>query len=231
MALVFDPYSLAALATRLGLVFTGLGYRMQARSFADWREAAIVLLMGTRLRRLRDRVLRLADRLRRGMPLRPAGAGVPAPAGRLPSLPPLPPAYRMPNDPGWLAQFLPGAEEDVEELQALLAEPGLATLLAVAPQLKRTLRAACRMLGLKPPAAAAATRRSQAEAGTEAGASADAGVSGASGRRAGPRVWPWQREPGAPPDAPPKKGWVLPTLDLRPPTLDVNAPTCWRARA
>ena len=61
----------------------------------------------------------------------------------------------LPRKSGWLIALLPETAASAAQLQSLLAGPDIPALLHEAPQLRRTLRPLCRMLGVKLPQAAA----------------------------------------------------------------------------
>ena len=99
--------------------------RLVARLAAGWRPA---LASGAALARTRPAVVRV----------RAEGAHV-----RLD-------AARLPRGFGWLVGLTHAAAAYGSHLQALLAEPGMADLIAAAPSAGRLLRPLCRMLGVPP---------------------------------------------------------------------------------
>jgi hypothetical protein len=107
----------------------------------------IVLIWG-RVRTIGTEVAAVLARMRAGRLRR-------YPARRPPRLGAAPrrPATRsaLPHSRAWLVALIPETAASGAQLQALLAEPELAALLESAPQLRRTLRPLCRMLGVKLP--------------------------------------------------------------------------------
>jgi hypothetical protein len=101
----------------------------------------LVILVWSRLRRMALRFASLAERLRR-LPPRPAACR-PGHSG--------PPPPKLPRGSAWLVRLVPEAAASASQLQHLLADPELASLLAAAPPLGRILRPLCRMLGVPPP--------------------------------------------------------------------------------
>ena len=106
-----------------------------------------IVLICVRLQRMAGRVTRLAARAAAGTlapprlrPARPRRAGAPH-------------YQRLLRRFGWLVRLVPAAAAGASQLQALLAEPEMTTLIAAAPQIGRTLRPLCRMLGVRSPPA------------------------------------------------------------------------------
>jgi len=128
----------------------------------------LIILIWTRLRRMADRVTRLAARVEAGK-LKPPSRRPAAP--RRATRPP--DRVRLPRGGAWLVRLVPASSFGAAQLQALLADPEMAALIAAAPRIGRTLRPLCQMLGvslppalrLPPPAppAAAGGRRPAAE--------------------------------------------------------------------
>ena len=107
----------------------------------------LIILIWTRLRRMADRITRLAAR---------AGAGTLPPPRSRPATPrrkASPPYQRLPRGVAWLVRMVPAAAFGAGQLEALLADPGTKALIEAAPQIGRTLRPLCRMLGVDPPPA------------------------------------------------------------------------------
>ena len=109
----------------------------------------LIVLIGSRLRRLGARFAALAARHEAGK-LRPARSRPRPP--RPPAVPPRPP-QPLPRGHAWLVRLVPESAAAASQLQYLLAEPEMAALFAAAPQAGRILRPLCRMLGVRPPAA------------------------------------------------------------------------------
>ena len=105
----------------------------------------LLLLLWGRLRRMATRVTRAAARLAAGIQPR---APRPRPATPRPSRPqPL----RLPRKYAWVVVEVPGTAAYGNYLQALLADPQMAPLIAV-PSVRRLLNPLCQMLGVpKPP--------------------------------------------------------------------------------
>jgi hypothetical protein len=106
----------------------------------------LIILIWTRLRRMALRVDRVAARVASG-PLPP-----PRPRSAAPRRQPVaPPAQRLPRGFAWLVRLAPQTAFGAGQLQALLDDPAMQGLIAAAPQIGRTLRPLCRMLGVHPP--------------------------------------------------------------------------------
>ena len=109
----------------------------------------LIMLIWSRLRRMATRFAALAARHEAGR--------LPAPrrrprTPRPPSAHPRPP-QALPRDVAWLLRLVPESASAASQLQHLLADAEMASLIAAAPQTGRILRPLCRMLGLRPPAA------------------------------------------------------------------------------
>jgi len=150
LALPFTSLSFAPLAHWLTLIVAGLQKAAAARAGRDHAAAPLVMLLWTRLARLTARFDALVARLAAGH----------SPAGR-PAAPARPctrsarkaPAagLRLPRGRAWLIRLLPGEAASYGcQLQALLADPQMAALLAAAPEAGRILRPLCRLLAITP---------------------------------------------------------------------------------
>jgi len=136
------PFSFTPLAHWLTLIVAGLQKAAAARAGRDHAVAPLVTLLWTRLARLTARFDALVARLTAGhLPAeRPAAPARPrtrsarkAPAAGL----------RLPRGRAWLIRLLPGEAASYGcQLQALLADPQMAALLAAAPEAGRILRPA-----------------------------------------------------------------------------------------
>ncbi len=130
---------------RFALIIDGL-CRMIAASAPQGRLATpLILLVWTRLRRMGARFARLAARVRSGAVVRPARVRLAATSH--PTAPRVGP--RLPDGFGWLLRLDPEAACYGSQLQHLLSDPEMASLLSAAPQMGRVLRPLCRMLGVK----------------------------------------------------------------------------------
>jgi hypothetical protein len=126
-----------------------------------WLPIPLVRLMWRRLRQLNARFLSVLARFRAGTLPKPATPPPPGdarrgpppadpPSGSQPSHGPRP--HDLPRRIGWAFRKISWARFRRDELQDLLDDPEMAILVADAPQLGRTLRPLCRMLGVTPPA-------------------------------------------------------------------------------
>ena len=116
----------------------------------DPRIIPLSIPIWNRIGRLLARFERLVARLGTGW--RPKAAPQPPPRATQAAAPPRaqPDAVHLPRGFGWLVQLTHGATAASGHLQALLAEPGMAELLAAAPSAGRFLRPLCQMLGIRP---------------------------------------------------------------------------------
>ncbi len=142
--------SFTPLAEWLTLIVGGLKQVMW-RHLGDPAVGPLISLLWNRLSRLTRRFDALVARLDAGRPAatyrkrtRPARAA------------PDPGALRLPRERFWLIRLLPHqAAAYGSQLQALLADPQTAALLAAAPEAGRILRPLCRLLGVHPEGALA----------------------------------------------------------------------------
>jgi hypothetical protein len=146
----FIPLSFAPLAQWLTLLVTGLRQAAAARASRDHAVAPLVMLLWTRLARLTARFDALVARLTAGHPAAPARQRTrpasTAPARKAPAA-----GLRLPRGQAWLIRLLPGEAACFGgQLQALLADPQMAALLAAAPEAGRILRPLCRLLAIAP---------------------------------------------------------------------------------
>jgi hypothetical protein len=107
---------------------------------------SLIWLIVDRLRTIKQRVARLAARIRDGRYAPRRGTPRhPRPGPRR--------ADTLPRQFGWLVPLVPEALVYRALLESLLLDPEMAALLAAAPgAMRRPLRSLCRMLGLAPPA-------------------------------------------------------------------------------
>jgi hypothetical protein len=144
------PLSFIPLAHWLTLIVAGLQKAAAARAGRDHAVAPLVTLLWTRLARLTARFDALVARLAAGHPAAPArqrarSASV-VPARKAPAA-----ILRLPRGQAWLIRLLPGEAASYGcQLQALLADPQMAALLAAAPEAGRILRPLCRLLAIAP---------------------------------------------------------------------------------
>jgi hypothetical protein len=132
-------------ACRFALLIEGLQAAAAAEGDIGFVPLALISLIWRRLRRIAVGVAALFARFRAGTLRAAAGAPRgPAPARAAPAAPVLP------NRNAWLVPMVRGTLQWGPELEALLADPEVAAVLAAAPQLRRILRPLCRMLGVKP---------------------------------------------------------------------------------
>jgi hypothetical protein len=106
----------------------------------------LALLILDRIGRINQRFARLAARIVAGTYV-PRRSAPRSPAVRRPRRP-----NPLPQGMAWLLKLLPEVAAYGSQLQFLLADPAMVTLLANAPTtLHRPLRSLCRMLGVAPP--------------------------------------------------------------------------------
>ena len=144
------PLLLTPLAHWLTLIVAGLQKAAAARAGRDHAVAPLVMLLWTRLARLTARFDALVARLTAGHPAAPARPRIrptsTAPARKAPAA-----GLRLPRSHTWLIRLLPGEAASYGcQLQALLADPAMAALLAAAPEAGRILRPLCRLLAIAP---------------------------------------------------------------------------------
>ncbi len=121
-----------------------------ARAGRDHAVAPLVALLWTRLARLTARFDALVARLTAGHPAAPARQRT-RPAATVPARAAPAPGLRLPRSQAWLIRLLPGEAASYGcQLQALLADPQMAALLAAAPEAGRILRPLCRLLAIAP---------------------------------------------------------------------------------
>jgi len=129
----------------LTIIVTALQKAAAARAGRDHAVAPLVMLLWTRLARLTARFDALVARLTAGRPAAPARQRT-RPARKAPAA-----GLRLPRGQAWLIRLLPGEAASYGcQLQALLADPAMAALLAAAPEAGRILRPLCRLLAIAP---------------------------------------------------------------------------------
>lgn len=155
------------LSDRFSAIIEGLCRAVASRAAASPTLAPLLLIVWSRLRRMTRRFASLAGRVAGRVGGR-ITVGSPRRDGDGPR--PSEQRERLPRGFGWLVRLVPEAGSHGAQLQGLLSEPGMAELLAVAPQAKRVLRPLCRMLAvtpspeLLPPAARQRSRRDAGDA-------------------------------------------------------------------
>lgn len=140
--------ALPSLTDRFSMALDGLCQAVAARIAGGGMQAAVIMLVWNRLRRIEARVLRLIKAIGEGR----------VPVGRVPrerarDVPVArvarPPSLWMPRRFGWLIQMVPyRAAGFASQLSHLLAEPEMVNLLATSPRLGQMLRPLCRMLAM-----------------------------------------------------------------------------------
>jgi hypothetical protein len=128
------------LARRVGFILATLAALIARRFLRQPRLAALIIPLWTRINRAARRFERLMGRLAAGRLPKPRTSGH---GGSHRS------ADALPTGRGWLVAALgPEAAACATQLQALLAEPAAAELLALAPTAQRILRPIARMLAI-----------------------------------------------------------------------------------
>jgi len=151
------------IADRFGLTLDGLCKAVAARiapGIAGWAmQAATIVLIWGKLRRIEGKVQRLLARFQAGRlwvrttpSVSRSGGGRTAksplkPTAKLPRLP----TAKLPRRFGWLMALVPyEAACFSSQLRHLLGEPEMVALLQASPQARRVLRPLARMLGIEP---------------------------------------------------------------------------------
>ena len=134
------------LAGRLGAILGALVALIARRFHRDPRLIPLIIPLWTRITRAARRFERAMARLAAGQPARPSQ---PTPPVRLAkSGPDRPRPAPLPTGRGWLIHVLGyEAAAYASQLEHLLAQPGVAELLAASPAATRILRPLARMLG------------------------------------------------------------------------------------
>ena len=112
--------------------------------------APLIVLIWGRVRSIGAQAEALLARVRAGQIRRYPARNMPGPAAtrRGPATP-----RALPHRRAWLVVLIPQTAASAAHLQTLLAHPDTPALLAAAPQLRRTLRPLCHMLGVDLPKA------------------------------------------------------------------------------
>jgi len=138
-------------ADRFGMSLQGLCRAVAARiapGLAGWAmEAAMIVLIWTRIRRVEGRIQALLVRFRAGrLRVMPAWRVAGEPAARLPRQP----TAKLPRRFAWLLPLVPSeAACFAGQLRVVLAEPEMQGLLAASPQARRVMAPLGRMLGIE----------------------------------------------------------------------------------
>jgi len=107
----------------------------------------LIVAIWTRLNRMARRVTRLAARVEAGT-LTPPRQRPAAPRHSRPRPPPT--GIRLPRGFAWLVPLVPEIAFGARQLRVLLDDPEMQALIQAAPQIGRTLRPLCHLLGLQP---------------------------------------------------------------------------------
>jgi hypothetical protein len=139
-----------ALAARLARLIGALCETVAARIARPGRPGLagpLIVAICARLHRMAQRVIRLAVAVEAGTLAaprrRPAASRNTVARRRLMGT-------TLPRGFAWLVRRVPGIGFGTQQLQALLDEPEMQALIEAAPQICRTLRPLCHMLGLRP---------------------------------------------------------------------------------
>ncbi len=151
------PNQATALAAGMALILRGLCALIAAR-FRLPKVAPHTCALCSCLNRLAQRFTRLMDRLAQG-PLPPPRKRAPRPETPRPETPrpqaPRP-RHRLPTGTLWLIRAIPNeAACYASQINHLLAQPGMADLIAATPRAARLLRPLVRLLGIDMPGAPA----------------------------------------------------------------------------
>ena len=144
-----SPPEPTTLAGRLGAIMGGIGAKIGAHLAANRHLEPVLALVYHYLRRAAPRLERLIARWKAGKltprrrPTRPA----PNPAEATPRAP----KPRLPSRNGWLVRLVQPTAQHIGQLQAMVASPEMAELLAAAPQAGRILRPLFRMFATELP--------------------------------------------------------------------------------
>ena len=131
------------LVAHLGLIIGNLRATFANHTGHNRAIAPLVLLIWTYLGRIAPRLERLIAALQAGR-LTPPRKSAPR---ATPAAPANPPRLRLPTGNAWLVKLAQRTAQFSGQLEALLARPEMAELLATAPQAGRILRPLFRMLG------------------------------------------------------------------------------------
>ena len=150
-----EAYTPPTLTESIAMLFDGLRKLMGNEAYRTRTQVPIWLLALLRLQGIRKRWLGYVAKYRAGTlraavvgvrKVRPERFGPPAPK----------PAVRLPWKSGWLLRMVPGTVSTVGVagyrpwLEHILADPETVAMLAIAPQIGRTLRPLCHMLMVEP---------------------------------------------------------------------------------
>ena len=139
------------IAARVALILRGLATLVAARPFRRPNFVPQINSLWSLLMRAAGRIELLMANLAAGRLRKSGPRANPNPSPDPTPRPPCttPPPHRLPSEKAWLLrELLHEAAYFRAHLETLFAEPGIADLLATAPQAARILRPICRMLGL-----------------------------------------------------------------------------------
>ena len=182
----------------------------------------LILLICKRLRRIAAGFAAVAAQVGSGT-LRAASSRPerrPVPTGRAPARPAWSAAGPpLPRGFAWLLRLVPEGAAYGSQLQALLSEPEMATLISAAPQIGRLLRPLCRMLAVEPTPELRRKRLRGPAPDASAAAPDQTTAPGEAAPDAGPGT-----SPARPPSR--RRAGRIPPADLRwpPESLPVNRP-------
>ena len=146
-----NPLETLSLAERITLPLEGLCRAVAARIAGGAMEAAIILLVWTRVRRAQGRIKALLVRFRAGRLRQRAVQTAERGMVRATRLVSDRPALRLPRRFGWLLPMVPyEAANFASQLRVQLEDPEMQALLAASGQVRRILAPVCRMLAIEP---------------------------------------------------------------------------------
>ena len=137
------------LSERFASILDGLCRATAAHVAVDRSAGALILIVWTRLRRMRARFLRLIERFEAGM-LPPQRARRPAPQRAEPRPAAAQDRIVIPRGFAWLAALVAGSASYGSQLQHLLTDLEMVALLKAAPQGGRILRPILWMTAIRP---------------------------------------------------------------------------------
>ena len=138
------------LTDQIALLIDGLRKALGAAADRTRTHGPIWLLAWIRLQRIRNRWVAYVAKYRAGT-LRPVAVRVRPPRPQRYGPPAPRPALRLSGKFGWMVTMAPETSPFRSGIEQLLADPETAAMLAIAPQLGRTLRPLCHMMRIKPP--------------------------------------------------------------------------------
>jgi hypothetical protein len=137
-------------ADRLALIIEGLCQAVARRLGLAGLAGPFLLLIWTRLRRIK---VRFARRILAPLPISSRPQAVPeamiASAAKQSRIRPHSASHPLPRQRAWLLRLVPETASGASQLRYFLADPEVAALLAAAPKLQGILRPLCHMLGIR----------------------------------------------------------------------------------